>query len=79
MSKPTRRQIDCLTAIDEITKADGFPPSLNDIACHMGVVSRSTAQKHVKNLESEGYLIRGKRCCAVKLTDKGYAALEAGA
>lgn len=77
MSKPTRRQIDCLTAIDEITKADGFPPSLNDIACHMGVVSRSTAHKHVKNLESEGYLLRGAGCRAVKLTDKGHAALEA--
>ena len=75
----TKRQRDCLTAVDEITKADGFPPSLNDIACHMGIVSRSSAQKHVKNLESEGYLLRGTGCRAVKLTDKGYAALRSGA
>lgn len=74
----TRRQRDCLTAVSEITKADGFPPSLNDIACHMGIASRSTAQRHVRNLAEGGYLHRGEGHRAVKLTAKGRAALKAG-
>lgn len=79
MSKLTRRQRDCLIAVSEITESCGFPPSLNEIACHMGIVSRGTACVHVRKLVGEGFLIQGTGHRTIRLTEKGRAALGAEA
>lgn len=72
MAKVTRRQRDCLAAIDEITRGQGYPPTLSDIACHMNVAHRSTVRSHVENLRKMGLVAKadGKRRTTA-LTDKG--------
>ena len=68
----TRRQRDCLASIKEITEGQGYPPSLSEIAAHMGITARSTVLAHVRNLAEMGLVTyeRGRRR-TVALTDAG--------
>lgn len=51
---PRRRQV--LDFIRSQAATDARPPSLDEIAAHCGLKSRSAAQKHVKALEASGEL-----------------------
>lgn len=55
MSDLTSTQLRYLTAIRDITRKQGYPPSLSEIAERMGVRS-SAVSYNIKNLTEKGYL-----------------------
>jgi repressor LexA len=68
----TRRQRDCLVSILEITDGQGYPPTLSEIAAHMGLSNRSTAHAHVSHLAEMGLVsYRCGRSRTVTLTAAG--------
>ena len=75
----TRRQRDCLEAISEITRGQGFPPTLTDIASYMNVAHRSTVHRHVSELRRMGMVgWSDGKTRTITLTDGGRAALTEG-
>lgn len=75
----TAKQAECLTAIRDITKAQGYPPNMTELAAYLNVVP-STAQLHVGNLRKKGYLARGEngKHRTARLTDKARALFREG-
>lgn len=41
-------------------KQHGFAPTLQEIAQHLGIVTASTAMKHIDILEAQGYVSRSE-------------------
>ena len=56
MKALTHRQKEVLDFIGEYTEANGFPPSVRDIARHFSLVSAAGVHKHIKSLVKKGYL-----------------------
>lgn len=56
MKKLTDRRLAVLNFIRERANEQGVPPTLAEIAAACGLVSRSSAQKHVKALEADGLI-----------------------
>lgn len=56
IKKLTHRRLAVLNFIQDRAKEQGVPPTLAEIAAACGLVSRSSAQKHVKALEAEGLI-----------------------
>ncbi|MHB2018720.1 MAG: transcriptional repressor LexA [Candidatus Xenobia bacterium] len=52
----TRRQREILEIIRRFIRSKGFPPSIREIAAHLGVASISTVHSHLLNLEKKGYI-----------------------
>lgn len=47
----TLRQREVLAALERITRRDGYPPSLRELAQEVGLSSVSSVQAHVRTLE----------------------------
>ncbi len=56
MAKSNARRNEVLKFVQSRVEADGYPPSLDEIAKACGFASRSGAQKHVRALEESGEL-----------------------
>lgn len=54
----TPREKDCLDAIKALT-VDGVAPTIQEIADHIGLKSKSGAHRLVESLEAQGLLTRG--------------------
>jgi len=69
--KITAQKRDILAYIHDFQDREAFPPSLREICAAMGLTSPGSLIKHMRVLESEGYLTRipGKKR-AWKLTEK---------
>lgn len=51
---------------------DGIPPSVREICADLGIKSTSTAHKYLKELEEDGYIIRGENLNrAIKMPGSG--------
>jgi len=48
------RQLDVLNAIVELTDRIGYPPTLQDLAAHLGLKNRMTVHQHVVALKKKG-------------------------
>lgn len=48
------RQLDVLNAIVELTDQVGYPPTLQDLASHLGLKNRMTVHQHVVALKKKG-------------------------
>ncbi len=55
----TRRQKEILDFITEFQEANGYAPSLEEIAAHFGLSAVSTVHEHLSNLAGKGMLRRG--------------------
>ena len=58
MENPTPRQQQVLDYITERIEAHGYPPTLREIARHLGVTGTVSAIHHLAALERKGYLRR---------------------
>jgi repressor LexA len=59
MQKPlTPKQRLLLQFIETYTKHNGYPPSLREMAAHMGIRSASTIHQHLHSLEVKGLIKR---------------------
>ena len=68
----TKRQRDCLEAIQVIAEGQGRPPTLNEICCYVQVSSRSTVKRHVDNLRVMGLVNwEDGRQRTIRLTQQG--------
>jgi len=54
----TDRNRGVLHAIVELTRRKGYPPSLMELAQHVGLHSAYAVQRHVDRLEGMGYISR---------------------
>lgn len=54
--RPTKKQHEMLTYIDNFIKAYGYSPSYREIANGLGYKSIATVALHVKNLIERGHL-----------------------
>lgn len=59
MKALTKKQENVLKLIAEKVNADGFPPTLQELADKLGVASKNAVLKHLSALEKKGYI--GKR------------------
>lgn len=74
----TAKQAECLTAIHDITAAQGYPPSLGELGAYLNVC-RSTAHLHVSSLQEKGYVERKHRSVRdTRLTAKAKALFKEG-
>ena len=58
MAQLTSRNRQVLDFIGEFVGAQGYPPSIREIAAHLGVSGTLGVVKHLKILEREGYIRR---------------------
>ena len=59
MTYLTRRQRQILDFIREFQEGEGYSPSLEEIASHLGLSAVSTVHEHLSNLEAKGLVRRG--------------------
>lgn len=57
----TKRQADCLRAIEELT-VDGVSPTYEEIGHRLGVTAKSTVHRMIKGLEKRRLLRRHPHC-----------------
>jgi repressor LexA len=55
----TARQREVLDVIRDSVRAQGYPPSVREIATAVGLSSPATVQNHLTALEEKGYIRRG--------------------
>jgi hypothetical protein len=73
--RPTKKQYELLTFIDEFVRQHGFGPSYRDIMKGCNYTSVSTVALHVNNLILRGHLIkRGRSARSLELVKKPAAA-----
>lgn len=73
----TRKQVEVLDIIAGFRSAEGYSPTLREIAARLGVSSVATVAEHVEGLESGGLLRRQRdRARSLRLTSPGRAVLE---
>ena len=71
----TKRQRQILDFIASFQSREGFAPSLEEIAAHLGLSAVSTIHEHLVNLERKGLLRReGHRARKVRKASKGHRA-----
>ncbi|MBI2010569.1 MAG: hypothetical protein HYS86_05365 [Candidatus Chisholmbacteria bacterium] len=56
----TRRQHEVLDFIQQYLSFHGYPPTLADIGAHLGINSMATVHEHLTELETRGYIARGR-------------------
>ncbi len=73
MKSLTKRQRQLLDFIEAHIAENGYPPSIREMAEHMGIRSTNGVNDHLKALERKGYLERkaGLKSRAIALTHKG--------
>jgi repressor LexA len=60
MKELTDRQQQLLGFIADHVQSHGFPPSIREMADHMGIRSTNGVNDHLKALERKGYISRGR-------------------
>lgn len=72
MKALTQRQQQLLTFIEDHLVDNGYPPSIREMAEHMGIRSTNGVNDHLKALERKGFLARkaGLKSRAIALTDR---------
>ena len=60
MKVPTRKQVELLLAVREITESQGYPPSMVELAAFLNV-GVSAVSTNAKNLRNLGYLAPNDR------------------
>ena len=60
MKELTDRQKQLLLYIENHSQIQGFPPSIREMADHMGIRSTNGVNDHLKALEKKGYISRGQ-------------------
>jgi repressor LexA len=59
MKELTERQRQLLEFIEEHVRTHGFPPSIREMADHMGIRSTNGVNDHLKALTKKGYIAKG--------------------
>ena len=71
-TRPTKKQREMLTFIDNFISGHGYGPSYREIQRGLGYKSVSTVANHIDNLIARGHLIkRSKSARSLELTKKG--------
>lgn len=60
MKELTDRQRQLLEFIEDHVRIHGFPPSIREMADHMGIRSTNGVNDHLKALKKKGYIARGE-------------------
>lgn len=76
MAKITKKQALVLESIYSAIKANGYPPTVREIANTVGLASTSTVHGHLERLEKNGYIVKNPTLTrAIEVTDSGLQAL----
>jgi len=72
MKQLTKRQQELLLFIEDYLKLHGFPPSIREMADHMGIRSTNGVNDHLKALERKGFISRlqGFKSRAITLANR---------
>ncbi len=54
----TTRQAQVLDAVDTLTRAHGYPPTVREVGEHVGLASPSSVLAHLRTLETVGLVSR---------------------
>ncbi len=74
MGYVTRRQREILDFISSFQRSNGYPPSLEEIADHLGLSAVSTVHEHLENLRRKGLIRReAHRARAIEPVETGEA------
>lgn len=75
----TTKQAECLTAIHDITRAQGYPPTNAELGAYLNV-TLTAASYHVSNLRRLGYVEPriDRKSRRTRLTDEGMALFRKG-
>lgn len=78
MRPVTPRQLDHLQAIDALTRANGYPPTIQELSKHLELSSDGGAYSQVRSLVAKGLLATlPRKSRSMHLTPKGREALAA--
>ncbi|MDZ7373536.1 MAG: transcriptional repressor LexA [candidate division KSB1 bacterium] len=70
MDDLTEKQRRVLALIAERMAIDGYPPTLREIAQHLGVSSKNTVIKYLRRLEKKGYISKSEKARSIRLLEK---------
>ena len=73
----TAKQVETLRAIQEMSAATGYPPTLDELGERFGI-DRTSVNHRIVSLLGKGCVTRTGGPRTLVLTEKGRAALEAG-
>lgn len=77
MITPTQRQFALLEFVRAYVRDRGRPPSIREIAAHLGIKSTNGVVDHLSALERKGYLRRAMHTArGIELTTPGQSELE---
>jgi|GEM_PF-608265 repressor LexA len=60
MEPLSRRQKDVLSILEDFLANQGFPPSIREIACRLGLTGTVSVVQHLNALERKGYIRRSR-------------------
>lgn len=63
----TERERQALSFIVDMRLQQGWPPTVRELAEHLGVSSPATVHKLLKQLESKGHIMRGPGARAIRI------------
>ena len=80
MKPLTHRQRELLAFIEDYIDQNGYPPSIREMASHMGIRSTNGVNDHLKALERKGFILRnpGSKSRAISLAKPRQASLPKG-
>lgn len=71
----TKRQRAILEYVADTIEEHGFPPTIQEIGAHFGIVSTNGVHDHLRALERKGYIERSSKARSIRITQKGAAGL----
>ncbi len=75
MNTLTEKQRRVLELIAERIEEQGYPPTLREIAAHLGVRSKNTVIKYLRKLEQKGYIAKSEKARSIRLLDRALEVL----
>lgn len=77
MRQITSRQLEALSFVRATIQDRGYPPTVREIAAHMGISSLNGVSDHLRYLSKKGYLTRDKmRARGLRVTQAGEALFQ---
>ncbi|HTN43070.1 MAG TPA: transcriptional repressor LexA [Nitrospiria bacterium] len=69
----TDRQAEVLNFVNQFIARSGYPPTVREIARHLGIRGHHAVRKHLLALEKNGHLTRGRGARSIGIADQPQA------
>ena len=68
--EPTKKQAEVLNFLTKHISKVGYPPTLREIAGHLGIKGHYAVKKHLDALAKKGQLVRGRQARSIEIANQ---------